>query len=227
MDFLNEASPHPKFKSRLNKKEPLNQSMFKFNNFVNNSKIDSSFSNNLNFVSGYSTIGNQFTEFSTLIGNPSNKQLEIFKTFFKEKNKVDTSLTNILNPENIGNIFDKKIKAFEYLEELDNLSDSEYLTRKAKIPKLDFSEIYANYRNSKVKIKIVKGLSTSSLSSKVYSHSSSSSKKKYKPRKKNKKKTSDSLNIKKGLCFRDYFSKNTEKINEVHSKFFEDIFNGN
>ena len=215
MYILNEENSPQKIKQKLNKKEPTNP-YNKFNNFLNNSKIESSFSNNLNLISGYSTIANQVTEFSSLIGNQIRHN-EADKTL-KDKNKLTVSLDKKLNHENINDVIDKKLKAFNFLEDLDNLPDSEFRKRQLKIPKLDFSEIFRNYKNTHVKIKIVRGLSSSSVSSKNNYSSSSLSKEKHKHKKHLKKKQTENFHEKKGFCCRDYYSKNTENINGVYSK---------
>lgn len=223
MDILNEDNSQHKYKQKINKREITNHNNIKFNNFINNSKFESSFSNNLNLVSGYSSIANQNTEFGTIVGNQNNKQLETYKTL-KDENKITIKLNNKLNPENLDYIFDKKIKAFENLEGLENLSDSELHKQKKIIPKLDFSEIFRDYKNTRVKIKIVKGLSSSSLSSKSKFSLSSSSKDNKKHKKNIKKKKTDNVNIQKEFSSKNYYSKNTENLKVMYSNIFGSFF---
>ena len=173
MDFVNEDfSQNIKIKPKMNRRESLLSKISK-----NNPKIESSISNN-NFqkVSGYSTIGNQVTEFSTFITthNLQDKTL-------KDLNKLDINFSKKLNPENIDYLCIKKLKAFKLLEDLDSSSNDDEIdennnryfkdTRKFKIPKLDFSEIFQYYETMHIKVRVVKGISSSSSSVSVSSYS--------------------------------------------------------
>ena len=228
MEALSGENLQHKFKSKINKKDLLNQSILsKLNAFISPQK-DSSSSNNYRLVSGYSSIGNQITELSTFIGNPNNLNIE---KPLKKTSKISINLQNKLNQNNIDYLFINKTKAFDYLEELDNLSDSEYqISKLKKIPKLDFTEIFQNYKNTHVKVKIVKGLSTSSLSSESSYSSSISSQRKNKRNKKIKKKKQsikkqEIFNEQGGiLCNVNYDRKKNEDACAIYSKIFESMF---
>ena len=147
----------------------------------NNPKIESSISNN-NFqkASGYSTIGNQITEFSTLITTPNIQDKTI-----KDIDKLKINFKDKLNPENIDYFCLTKTKTFKLLEDLDSLSNddeiyknnnNEYIKniKKLAIPKLDFSEIFHFYETMKLKVRVVKGNSSSFSSASESSYSSDS-----------------------------------------------------
>lgn len=177
MDFVNEDFyQNMKLKSKMNKRESIISKISR-----NNPKIESSISNN-NFqkASGYSTIGNQITEFSTLITTPNIQDKTI-----KDIDKLKINFKDKLNPENIDYFCLTKTKTFKLLEDLDSLSNddeiyknnnNEYIKniKKLAIPKLDFSEIFHFYETMKLKVRVVKGNSSSFSSASESSYSSDS-----------------------------------------------------
>ena len=161
MCIINEDNlQNSKIKSKFNKKDILNQSILSKKNQNLNTRTDASFSINNQKISGYSTIGKELTECSSIVGNQS----KISNKTFMNPNKLNINLSKELNPENIDDFYLNKEKAFEFLEDIDTLSDSEINENNDKninIPKLDFSEILREYQNTRVKVRIVRGLSSS------------------------------------------------------------------
>ena len=175
MDYINEDfSQNTKLRSKMNRHGSILSRISR-----NYQKIESSISNNnLQKVSGYSTIGNQVTEFSSFIApqNTSDKTL-------KDLNKLRINFSKKLNPENIDYFCLTKMKAFEFLEDLDSLSNDDEINennnknkrikniKTLKIPKLDFSEIFQFYDTIHVRVRVVKGISSSFSSANESSYS--------------------------------------------------------
>lgn len=136
-------------KLKINKKD-INQGLVS----KLNPKRDSNFSNGLQRFSLLSSIANQVTDVSTNRGNHNYLSAD---RILKDKNKISFNLLGKLNAENIEKVIEKKLDAFDMLESLDNQNLN-------FVPKLDFSDIFSNYRNTSVKVMVVKGLSTSSYS---------------------------------------------------------------
>ena len=227
MEVLNRDNSQFRLKSKKKRKDQLHQSNVSKSNVFKSSKRDSIFSNHFRGVSGYSSTENQTTGLSTFI----EKQNNYNEKTLKDKNKITINLNNKLNQNNIDYVFINKTKAFDYLEELDNLSDSEYNISKLKIPKLDFSKIFENYQNTLVKVRIVKGSSSNTKSTKRNLSSTFSFQKEQKRDKKKKKQSNKRKKFfdEQGKFFSNinYVSKKSENVFNMYTKIFESLFEEN